>query len=88
MEERLERLKHKTNHLKAEQEDYLNKEINNESYFDNQSSNTRNTNEDTGSMINYREMDNVGHSGVFKPSYQGARQEEFEYSAASMASGN
>jgi hypothetical protein len=39
-------------------------------------------------MINYREMDNVGHSGVFKPSYQGARQEEFEYSAASMASGN
>lgn len=35
MEDRLERLKYKTNNLKAEQEEYIKKELNNESYFDN-----------------------------------------------------
>jgi hypothetical protein len=26
--------------------------------------NTKNTNEDTGSLINYREMDGMGNSGI------------------------
>ena len=43
---------------------YQNQPEDNHSYYDNMSLNTKNTNEDTGSLINYREMDGMGNSGM------------------------
>lgn len=61
MEERLQRLKEKT---LMSQSAYQNQPEDNPSYYDNMSQNTKNTNEDTGSLINYREMDGMGNSGM------------------------